>query len=404
MAKLIEKTTNEILQAFQDQYYKDYGRYMAIGSEEFNISSTFSYCLGTLIQGMNKEADNTFIDTAQGIWLDRIASSFGLSRVKPAPYNARFIVSGTGLPQNLTVSGVEYRLKEAISGALVVRWYQADTPLDRPSLSLDALDEIVKAAAPSARVLTIEFPEGLYADSDGNPVTFPYTGEGDNRFREYIKRHNGVIPGTVRYWQNMLTDLTPYINGFFVYENKVRLSVDDRANAPYQMVVFEDFYKGVIADNRILGYDIMGSQVVYPPLKVPNEFLIVAEYSKSYQTTNPDESDAITHYKLVNAFYQWKCVRDNKDYNQSEISALLLKPIEGIDGLREWFQMIPYPDITEEQYQRAIGIKAELAYCTDFDYNPLSDRTWSLTQGGYVRSFAWGAIFSIDHYDVIRYR
>lgn len=75
---LINLSPTEILQTFRDAFYAQYGSQIKIGSEEYAAASVFTYCLGVLFNAMNVSAQQRFIDTADGDFLDAIAHTYGI--------------------------------------------------------------------------------------------------------------------------------------------------------------------------------------------------------------------------------------------------------------------------------------------------------------------------------------
>ena len=78
--KFLDTTTNSILQSFQTAYYDQIGTKMVIGSEEYTIASIFAYVLAAHAAMINASLRNRYIATAEGVFLDQIASMYNLSR------------------------------------------------------------------------------------------------------------------------------------------------------------------------------------------------------------------------------------------------------------------------------------------------------------------------------------
>ena len=86
MADILNTNPNEILENFQSAYYDQIGKRMQIGSEEYVLSSVFTYVLSLYAGLVNQSYKNQNIDTASGEFLDNIASRYHLSR-KPEVYS-----------------------------------------------------------------------------------------------------------------------------------------------------------------------------------------------------------------------------------------------------------------------------------------------------------------------------
>lgn len=90
MSDIISANVQDILEQFQDAYYKQIGSRMQIGSEEFTDASIYSYVLSIYSNLINQTYKNQFIDTAQGEFLDSLASKYNLSRTPDTFSNPYF--------------------------------------------------------------------------------------------------------------------------------------------------------------------------------------------------------------------------------------------------------------------------------------------------------------------------
>lgn len=80
MSNIITVNANDVLENFQNAYYNQIGSRMQIGSEEYTLSSIFTYVLSVYSALINQSYKNQNLDTASGEYLDAIASKYGLSR------------------------------------------------------------------------------------------------------------------------------------------------------------------------------------------------------------------------------------------------------------------------------------------------------------------------------------
>ena len=78
--KILDITAKNILENFQAAYFNQTNKRMIIGSEEFTLSSIFSYALESFTGLLNKSYKNAFTATAEGKYLDNLAARYGLSR------------------------------------------------------------------------------------------------------------------------------------------------------------------------------------------------------------------------------------------------------------------------------------------------------------------------------------
>ena len=89
MTNIINTNPSELLESFQTAYLNQIGRRMQIGSEEYTLSSIFTYVLSHYAQLINNSYKNQLVDSASGEFLDNIATRYGLSRT-PEVYSNPF--------------------------------------------------------------------------------------------------------------------------------------------------------------------------------------------------------------------------------------------------------------------------------------------------------------------------
>lgn len=90
MTDIISTNPNTLLENFQSAYFNQIGKRMQIGSEEYILSSVFTYVLSLYAGLVNQSYKNQNIDTASGEFLDNIASRFNLSRMPEVYSNPWF--------------------------------------------------------------------------------------------------------------------------------------------------------------------------------------------------------------------------------------------------------------------------------------------------------------------------
>lgn len=90
MADIISTNPNTLLEDFQSAYFNQIGKRMQIGSEEYILSSVFTYVLALYAALVNNSYKNQIIDTASGAFLDNIASKYNLSRTPEVYSNPYF--------------------------------------------------------------------------------------------------------------------------------------------------------------------------------------------------------------------------------------------------------------------------------------------------------------------------
>lgn len=196
--QLIEYSTQDILDLFRSAFYEEHGAPMLIGSDDFTASAVFSYVLSVLVNASNTAGAQRFIDSATGVYLDAIAAVNGLERPAAQPSSALFhlIASGSGTIATgaLVVGNGSVNFTNnapiAISGDCDVILYCIEDGSQNNGIAVGALDSIVSGQyISSAQNTTI---------TGGGTDSFPYTADGDNAFREYIKtrRADFVVGGS----------------------------------------------------------------------------------------------------------------------------------------------------------------------------------------------------------------
>ena len=87
---ILNTSPNAILEQFQNAYFDQIGSRMTIGSEEYTLSSIFTYVLSMYAGLINNSYDNQNLDTASGIFLDNIAARYNLNRTPEVYSNPWF--------------------------------------------------------------------------------------------------------------------------------------------------------------------------------------------------------------------------------------------------------------------------------------------------------------------------
>ena len=80
MADIMNTNPTEILENFRNAYYNQIGVPMQIGSEEYTLSSVYSYVMSAYAALVNQSYKNQVLATASGEFLDNIGKRYGLTR------------------------------------------------------------------------------------------------------------------------------------------------------------------------------------------------------------------------------------------------------------------------------------------------------------------------------------
>lgn len=197
MTNIINTNPNELLENFQTAYYNQINKRMQIGSEEYTLSSIFTYVLSLYSGLINQSYKNQRIDTASGEFLDNIAERYGLSRTpevysKPF-FEGKFIFKtgsefyGRDYPPNafeITIGGHVYKNSTGFTArtSRLIRFTCTETHTDY--LKSSEIIEELKQFRDSDDNLV--FMANLMTDSDITDMLSVTQPLSDDDFREYI--------------------------------------------------------------------------------------------------------------------------------------------------------------------------------------------------------------------------
>lgn len=381
----LEYNAKSLFQLFQNKYISETGNQLIIGSEEYTIISVFVYVLAVLASSANRNANNRFIETAQGEHLDAIASGFGLYRSKLPDMNARIDLKFYSLRDALQVrsfelAGVRFNGRR-ISGLFVT--FEADAPLTQPSPSTLELQQEIGRIFPLIRIAVVSpiYPEGFYTDENNAPLSFPYTLAGDAAFREYIKTHNALTRGTAAHFEQVARDLHPNIidartirqgeQGFVPGDVKILVLTDTTQGADHEKIILDTVKEYFTKDeNHLLGQDniktIPVSKVIAPRMG------IAAHYPDSFFNTivvnDEDLRLCDIHFNYCLAEYNRKILKIGAGWNDTEFIQLLCTPITEFRYIKDLYPV--------EVYEALAGVAANYAYtCSVSDVTHATQQT-----------------------------
>ena len=205
---ILNTSPNAILEQFQNAYFDQIGSRMTIGSEEYTLSSIFTYVLSMYAGLINNSYDNQNLDTASGIFLDNIAARYNLNRT-PEVYSNPWFEGYFKFDKNspyfnrpfdpkmvtIIVDGHEYYNDSVIvqtTDQQPMRWVA--TKEHKDYLSSYELHKVLENAKDLAgnKVFELEPYFSTYL-TNINSVAYELD---DEAFREYIKRSKQLyIPG-----------------------------------------------------------------------------------------------------------------------------------------------------------------------------------------------------------------
>lgn len=90
MTDIINSNPTDILEKFREAYLNQIKKPMMIGSEEYILSSVFTYALSHYASLINQSYKNQLLESASGEFLDNIAKKYGLTRTPDVYSNAWF--------------------------------------------------------------------------------------------------------------------------------------------------------------------------------------------------------------------------------------------------------------------------------------------------------------------------
>ena len=188
--ELLSYTSKELLELFKSAYYEQYGTPMITGSDDFTSASVMAYVLTVLVNALNVASNQRFLDTATGEFLDAIGAVNGLTRPAAAAASAVFSLVPVTTPATITAGALRvsdgnaiFTNKTAIylaSNPTQALLYCTESGAQNNGISAGSIDMIATGGSYVDEAENIDMTSG---GDDG----YPYTPEGDARFREYIK-------------------------------------------------------------------------------------------------------------------------------------------------------------------------------------------------------------------------
>lgn len=288
--KLIELTPQEILDIFRNQYLSDTGQQMTVGSEEEILSNIMTLALSTATNRLNAGYMNTQLSTAQGTALDAIGEMYGVTR-ETAETPRRIDVSlssksgHTITPSDvITLAGVDFHPLEAFTfplrsttGSPIV--LETISPLAQPTPVEDLREAVAALVADDTPWFKAALQSPMYPDGG----EFPYTEEGDDRFREYIKaRRFAKIAGIRSTINDALLDSHPQIKSVYTLNQFDEGFVDGHVTSYIRVVPFASTlpYSGdqiaLKSAKAALNDEVTTLAQIVDPVKLAGQTLITA--------------------------------------------------------------------------------------------------------------------------------
>ena len=291
----IDWSTKDILEDIKTQYKANTGNELIIGSNEFAIASVVAYILGVAKERFNAMAKQRYLSTANGEYLDAIAETIGIGG-RPKDYKARCTVrirnleaAPFGIPKGLEVSDNAghvfksmYYVNIDTNGFMDVLFESLTSDTSNNNLPVGAITTIVSPDIEGLTVYSITTTQGA------DPEPFPYTDEGDNLFREYIKEtYQGVsAAGSFYTYRKLAIESDPRVKDAYV------LKSDDTGFVTGDVRIFwSNAEIGGRTDNSAT-YEKMGINsymrefIEESNLKALNDNITQPTYANAARTTN----------------------------------------------------------------------------------------------------------------------
>lgn len=187
---LINLTSTQIFENFKTEFYNSYGKTLLNGSDDWISAGVITYVLTILVNALNDASNQRFIDTATGGFLDAIGEVNGISRPSPAHASAVFTTTPITLNTAIPVHGLKVSngsqtfqnedviyLENSHPSHLL---YCTESGSANNGIPSGTITNIIEGSA------YVSSASNFTATSGGDDG-YPYTPEGDERFRNYIK-------------------------------------------------------------------------------------------------------------------------------------------------------------------------------------------------------------------------
>ena len=224
----IDWNISEIFEEIKTAYKTQSGDDMQIGSTEFAIASVVAYVLGIAKDKFNSLAKQRFLSTATGEYLDAIAETLGIFG-RPKNYKARCVIRVTNeaeapygiLPGLEVTDGNDHIFKSLYyinipeNGYVDALFESVTSDISNNNLPVGAIKELVDPYIEDLKIYNQTVTLGA------NPEPFPYTDEGDNLFREYIKEtYNGIsAAGSFYTYRKLAIESDPRVDDAYVLKS-----------------------------------------------------------------------------------------------------------------------------------------------------------------------------------------
>lgn len=329
---LLNTDPKQFLDALKTAYYEQTGETLQIGSDYFAVSSVYAYCLAVFFNAVNSATQNRFIDYATGEYLDAIAANYGIES-RPDGYHAtaefsisliQGLTSATFPPGSIVISDGSgnkftnrYAVKITSPNSTTILYSQ------NPGTQYNGI--------PANSLTTVESGEYYISSATNTVITsggtdgFPYTTDGDNQYRTWLKNEIKSFSGAGTY---------------AAYEARAR-NADPRVSDVYVLRQEDEGYqkgkvKIFIYCKEYMSYDIGQDQVVSIVQNAcsdesfrPIGDLVEVEYSQLYTAyISGSGAFVVTYPEKFRTFANNRNARILNEY-KNEVKNYINKPFVG---------------------------------------------------------------------------
>ena len=203
---LINISPSELLNLLKSAYYEQTGETIQIGSDEFATAATQSYVWSVLLNDINNATQNRFIDTATGSFLDAIAANYGIYS-RPNGYHSTTMITLTLTADGITIPANAVVIQDSQGNQFTNPYeFYASTGTGSNYALFQAVDAGSKYNGIPVGEITEIVSGGEYITAAVNETMtaggtdgFPYTTEGDNAYREWLKTEIQSFAGAGTY-------------------------------------------------------------------------------------------------------------------------------------------------------------------------------------------------------------
>ena len=336
---LINIEPSEILDLLKSAYYEQTGETIQIGSDEFATASTQAYVWSVLLNSINDNTQNRFIDTATGSFLDAIASNYGIAQ-RPDGYHAtaRFLINPVA--DNMTIPANALVISDN-AGNKFTNPYTLYVPANYSSLScvMQSVESGTKYnGIPANEITNIDEGE-IYITAahnlgmtTGGTDGYPYTVEGDDAYREWLKTEiqSFAGAGTYQAYEARAKNADSRVLGVYV----LRQDDEGYEKGKVQIYIYTDSEYDI--DSQVV--TIVQNACSDPSFRPIGDFVVVdyspltdVDISKTFQVTYPEKFRGVAdqrNERIFNAYHKQLAESINKPFSFEEFCSLLVQKDE----------------------------------------------------------------------------